>query len=128
MSDGKETTKRHPIQPTEIDSAGTLRFKENKIVSKLLEHCSARGLSLNEIALSGFSKDDHDQLMQLIGYSLSAAPISEKLYEIANEMHESDLDEKDAEIKVLREKIEEVKKGVKMSSVALFNVHPDNLD
>ena len=121
-----ETTKRHPIQPTEIDSNGTIRFKENKIVSKLLEHCSARGLSLNEIALSGFSKDDHDQLMQLIGYSLSAAPISEKLYEIANEMHFSKLDEKDAEIKVLREKLEEVKRGVKIAGSALFAIHPDD--
>ena len=121
-----ETTKRHPIQPTEIDSHGTLRFKENKIVSKLLDHSSDNGMDLNNLACMGFSQEDYDQFNQLIGYSLSGAPISNEIYEIANEMHFSKLDEKDAEIKVLREKLEEVKRGVKIAGSALFAIHPDD--
>jgi hypothetical protein len=61
----------HPIQPVTIDPHGIVRFKENKIVSHLLEFGSARGCSLNELVRMGFSQEDHMQLAQLIGYSVS---------------------------------------------------------
>lgn len=60
-----------PMQPLEFDDRGTLRFKENKIVRRLLDHSTQSGYGLNEIALEDFTDDDRMQLAQLIGYSLS---------------------------------------------------------
>lgn len=58
----------HPMQPIEFDSRGTIRFKENKIVTYLLDH---GGIDLNHLAVQGFSDEDHMQFAQLIGYSVS---------------------------------------------------------
>ncbi|ROF70398.1 hypothetical protein BL144_00021030 [Klebsiella pneumoniae] len=60
-----------PMQPLVIDAYGTLRFKQNAIVRKLLDHSTAHGYGLNEIALDEYTADEHMQLAQLIGYSLS---------------------------------------------------------
>ncbi|RXO38266.1 hypothetical protein D0525_16275 [Salmonella enterica] len=59
-----------PQQPLIIDSSGTLRFKENQIVRKLLDYATERGYGLNEIAREQFDAEDQMQLAQLIGYSL----------------------------------------------------------
>src|SRR5437868_1639832 len=61
----------HPMQPFVTDLSGTLRFRENKIVSDLLDTASKHGLSLNDIARREYSNEDRQQLAQLIGYSLS---------------------------------------------------------
>lgn len=68
-------TQNHPSQPVEIVD-GVIRFKKNKIVDWMLEEGTRRGLfDLNKLYLDvqrgQFSKDDYDQLMQLIGYSVS---------------------------------------------------------
>lgn len=60
-----------PMQPLAIDAHGTLRFKENPIVRKLLDYATEHGYGLNEIALDEFEAEDQMQLAQLIGYSLS---------------------------------------------------------
>ena len=60
-----------PMQPLVIDGHGTLRFKENPIVRKLLDYATERGYGLNEIAMKQFDAEDQMQLAQLIGYSLS---------------------------------------------------------
>ncbi len=57
---------KHPMQPV-VDVDGIHRFKENKIVSYLLETSTA---DLNSLALMPFSKEDRQQLAQLIGYSV----------------------------------------------------------
>lgn len=62
---------KHPLQPLALDSQGVLRFKENKIVSHLLEVGRQHGCGLNELACMNFSKEDREQFAQLIGYSLS---------------------------------------------------------
>lgn len=59
------------MQPIVWDTHRVLRFKENKIVSALLDFASSRGMSLNEIATMKFSREDREQLAQLIGYSVS---------------------------------------------------------
>lgn len=59
------------MQPLVIDGHGTLRFKENPIVRRLLDYATERGYGLNEIAMEQFDADDQMQLAQLIGYSLS---------------------------------------------------------
>lgn len=65
------TAYRLPMQPLAIDDHGTLRFKENPIVRKLLDYATEHGYGLNEIALDEFEAEDQMQLAQLIGYSLS---------------------------------------------------------
>lgn len=64
-------SKRQPMQPVVKAADGTIRFKENKIISDMLELCQKHGFGLNEIAMGDYEKDDRSQLMQLIGYSVS---------------------------------------------------------
>lgn len=60
---------KHPIQPIGYDRHGVIRFKENKIIRWL---CDTGKLNLNETAvLPGIPKEDHEQLAQLLGYSVS---------------------------------------------------------
>jgi hypothetical protein len=58
----------HPMQPLVQDAFGTVRFRENKIVSFLLD----RGpYDLNKLCVMDWPEGDYTQLMQLIGYSVS---------------------------------------------------------
>lgn len=58
---------RHPMQPLEWRE-GAVRFKANAIVRLLLDQ--PVGLTLNDLALHSFTRDDWTQFMQLIGYSV----------------------------------------------------------
>jgi hypothetical protein len=60
-----------PMQPLVVDSRGTLRFKENTLVRKLLDFGTEHGYGLNQMAVEDFTPEDRMQLAQLIGYSLS---------------------------------------------------------
>ncbi|WP_225988633.1 hypothetical protein [Leclercia adecarboxylata] len=74
MLQGAEPTNQRdelPMQPLVMDAHGTLRFKENPIVRKLLDYAAEPGYGLNEIARAQFDAEDQMQLAQLIGYSLS---------------------------------------------------------
>lgn len=62
---------KHPIQPIITDPHGVERFKENKIVSALLDFGRDHGFGLNQIACLPFTVEDRRQLTQLIGYSVS---------------------------------------------------------
>ncbi len=60
---------KHPTQPTELDERGVLRFRRNAIICWL---CDTGRLNLNETRmLPGVSDEDHQQLAQLLGYSVS---------------------------------------------------------
>jgi len=59
----------HPMQPIVLDQNGTPRFKQNQIVYFLVHH---GGFNLNQIAAMPWPKEDYEQLMQLIGTSVSA--------------------------------------------------------
>jgi len=59
---------KHPIQPIAPDKNGTMRFKENAIVSYLLDNGP---FDMNQLARLPFSNEDWEQFAQLIGYSLS---------------------------------------------------------
>lgn len=54
-------------QPIIIDRYGITRFKENKIVSLLLE---TGPFDMNSLAVRSFSPADRMQFAQLIGYSV----------------------------------------------------------
>lgn len=61
---------KHPMQPILFDEHGVARFKRNAIVEFLLENTDLNTLS--SLTRNGkFPVEDYDQLMQLIGYSVS---------------------------------------------------------
>jgi hypothetical protein len=62
----------HPLQPIYTDEHGTIRFKNNPIIEWILEQAGG----LNAVAKRFERGEDYDQLLQLIGYSVSGAPLS----------------------------------------------------
>ncbi len=121
---------RHPIQPIERDSHGTLRFKKNAIVDKLLSLCSAQGFGLNDIALGRFDHDDRVQFAQLIGYSVSG--FSSLGYADEDTMRAVDLmmvgaNEKDARVESLSAELEAMRAALREPMARLFGVHPEDL-
>ncbi len=60
---------RHPMQPLVIDEHNVIRFKKNAIVDFIVSNVP--GADLNTLAMMDFSAEDHVQLAQLIGYSVS---------------------------------------------------------
>lgn len=67
----------HPMQPVVVAADGIHRFKVNEIVRYMLDAGRRAGVfDLNTLALTFASDDrreDHEQLAQLIGYSVSGA-------------------------------------------------------
>lgn len=122
---------KHPIQPAVLVN-GVLRFKENKIVDKLLDIATENGYSLNDIASDdNTTKEDYEQLMQLIGYSISGAPssVSDETAAVAELMGEIDgPDEKSARIEYLEDKLSKITNGLRGPVADLFGIHPDDLD
>lgn len=64
-----------PMQPVVLCAGDIVRFKENRIVSALLDKSSENGYGLNEIAMDAanghFNFYERMRLAQLIGYSVS---------------------------------------------------------
>lgn len=61
-----------PMQPLVRDEHGVIRFRENRLVSLLLDYSARHGLGLNALAtIPGITAAEHMQLAQLIGYSVS---------------------------------------------------------
>lgn len=123
----------HPIQPLTKDANGTLRFKENKIVSDLLDVASKHGLSLNDIALRSYSHEDRRQLAQLIGYSLNGygelrSYVDDAAYAVAvaksKGTKKSDMEiERDH----YRSELKALKKALQKPMARIFEIHPDDL-
>lgn len=64
------------MQPVVVDEVGIHRYKANAIVRYMLDAGQRAGLfDLNTIAMHipSFPREDHEQLAQLIGYSVSGA-------------------------------------------------------
>lgn len=118
--------KKHPMQPIVEDECKTLRFKENKIVSKLLDFASERGYDMNQIAMGDFSKEDRQQFAQLIGYSVcgySDLSYSESnAYEIAMAMHKDGESEQEAKLKYYENLVAELKERLRQPISNLFNI------
>jgi len=121
--------KNHPIQPVE-NKGGCPRFKENKIVSHLLDYAQKHGCGLNEIAAMPFSREDRVQLAQLIGYSLSGfselSYVSDDDYGAAANMAKGK-DERDARIAHLEQELKAIRNGLRSPVARLFGIHPDDL-
>ena len=106
---------KHPIQPI-IDVNGVHRFKENKIVSALLD---TGILDMNAIARLEFSTEDREQFAQLIGYSVDGfselSYVSNATYRKAEAKsrffgNKEELSQEEELVKVLEEEIEYLQK------------------
>lgn len=121
---------RHPIQPIE-EIEGIHRFKQNKIIRDLLDFGQARGFGLNEIACGGYSAEDHQQLAQLIGYSLSGygslSYVDNAAYETAHAMLHAGKSEQQVRIEYLEGLVSMLKEKLREPVAALFEIHPDDL-
>ena len=119
---------KHPIQPLEKDSDGTLRFKRNAIVRHLLDH---GGIDMNKLAVMTFSSEDREQFAQLIGYSLDGfgelSYVSDDSYSAAAAMADGKVSEKDAKILALTKLVSSLRKSLRKPMSELFGIHPDDL-
>lgn len=72
---GKKKPAKFPNQPLVTGDDGVIRFRENRIISKLVEVARKSGFGLNEIAIdlarNCYEPWESAQLTQLIGYSVS---------------------------------------------------------
>lgn len=124
---------KNPIQPLAKDATGVLRFKGNAIVQHLLDTHPMIGM--NQLAALDFTDDDRQQFAQLIGYSLSGygelqSYVDDEAYTAAAHMADG-LDERDARIAALEQKVSEMREAVNMlrkPMALLLEMHPDDLD
>lgn len=103
--------KKHPHQPL-VDVNGITRFKENKIVSYILEHGS---IDMNHIALRDFPREDRVQFAQLIGYSQSGwgtlSYVKDDDWSMVNALNNNDTeDPRDAKIAALESCIRDMRR------------------
>lgn len=119
-----------PIQPLYVDDQDVLRFKENKIVTYLLEN---GGIDLNQIAAKGFNVADEEQFAQLIGYSHSGfgdlSYVSDETWYAAREMWDGEEENSlKARVLVLEKQLRDIKKGLKEIIPVVFKIHPSDLE
>lgn len=116
----------NPIQPI-IDG----RFKENKIVSDLLDFAQSKGFGLNEIAMKNYSKTDRQQFAQLIGYSVSGygslSYVDNDHYGIVDRICEYGETETEAKITYLQDELTEIRKVLSGPVSKIYGIHPDDL-
>ena len=122
---------KNPMQPIVVVD-GVTRFKENRLVSILLDKATERGWSLNNLVGEDATQEDWEQFYQLIGYSLSGygslGRVSEASYDAAHVMAENPtIDERDARIEALETTLRQVREGMIEGAAILFQRHPDDL-
>lgn len=112
-----------PLQPIKDG-----RFIPNRIVEKLLE---VAPIDLNDIAGMDFTNEERMQLAQLIGYSVGGftdlSYVNDETYEVVA-LAMTGISEQEARNTALRGQMEDARKGVKQAAVALFTIHPDDLE
>lgn len=113
-----------PMQPIEHNESGVKRFRANTVVRYLLDN---GGIDLNDLARIDFPNEDRDQFAQLIGYSVSAAPIKNDLVNAAETVTENGQDTDRARILFLEAELASIRKAFSGPVSDLFHVHPDNL-
>lgn len=123
---------KNPIQPLYSDAKGVMRFKANSIVRHLLD--THQACDMNKLTRMEFSDDDRQQFAQLIGYSLSGygelrSYVTDEAYAAAEQMADG-LDERDARIAALEQKLLELRAAVDLMRepvARLLEMHPDDM-
>ena len=102
---------KHPIQKPYVDHQQIIRFTANNIVTHALRVLEEKGYNLNHLHMEccDLDKEDWDQFYQLIGYSLSGAPVSELVREAATLMHNNGVSQEEARATNAEERLNEVK-------------------
>lgn len=118
----------HPIQPL-IDAPDDLvRFQGNAIVRFLLDK---GGLTLMDIAAEDFSREDHEQFAQLIGYSHRGASelsyMSTEVLDAAWAAYENPEQSAAAREGVLRDQLNGLRLALREPIAQLYGKHPDDL-
>lgn len=121
---------KHPIQPLQLDSNGTLRFKENPIVRYLLDN---GGIDMNKLATLDFAVEDREHFAQLIGYSLGGfgdlGYVSNATYSAAASMHEDlQLTSDKARIDQLEATLANLRNLFKAPVALLYGIHEDDIE
>lgn len=120
---------KHPIQKTYLDKSNVLRFVKNDVVKLMVDLLKSRGIGLNELHDIGsdISSEDWDQFNQLIGYSVSGAPIDSKIIDAAEAAFKSKSKDIDAiKLQQMEHLIESVKEKLIDGLSELYNKHPDD--
>lgn len=123
-------TKKPPIQPLVIDEAGNPRFLQNRIVRDLLDFATEHGFGLNETARGDYTREEHQQLAQLIGYSFRGygelSYVDDDAYNAAAAMVDG-MTEEQARIQSLQATLDGLRKQLQEPMATLFGVHPLDL-
>lgn len=120
---------KHPIQKTKIDKAGVLRFVQNDVVDLMLKLLKKHGIGLNELHEQGYeiSQGDWDQFNQLIGYSVSGAPIADVIKDIAEDQHKLGRTVLELRAERAEKLLNDVRLAMRDGLADLYEIHPDNL-
>ena len=123
----------HPLQQIAPDEHGRPRFRENKIVSHLLEVARENGCDLNTLACMEFPAEDRRQLAQLIGYSVdgygSLSYVPHDLATAADHIAANpSIDPRDVRAQVAEDALADFKKSIKGPIADLFGIHPESLE
>ena len=123
-----------PIQELYHDPAGTVRFRENRIVEDLLNFATPRGMGMNEIFLRDYQSADRVQFAQLIGYSLDGfaelcSYVSDEDYGAAARKFTARNEGSDTEQRnaYLRNRLKEIQDGMRDALGKLYGCHPDDI-
>lgn len=119
---------KHPIQKPVMVSK-VLRYTENKVISLMLDLLNSQDIDLNRLYIAGDSlpKEDWYQFNQLVGYSLSGAPIPDHITDIAYKMYEEKKDENLARAEIAEEKLDKVKEALRFIVPEIFCICPEDL-
>lgn len=119
---------KHPIQPTEKDAHGVMRFKVNAIVKFLLE---AGPYDMNSLALMNFTDEDREQFAQLIGYSVSGFSelpyASDEALELAASYETEPVKRLEQRIVHLENVLMNLRQNLRQPIADLYGIHPDDL-
>lgn len=120
---------KHPIQNTHVDKGGVLRFVQNDVVQLMLKLLKTKQIGLNELHDLGsdISSEDWDQFNQLIGYSVSGAPIDDAIIEAAYLKHKNGLSVEEARAQRAEQLLADVRQKIREGIADLYGIHPDNL-
>lgn len=117
--------KTFPTQPIVNDS-----FVENRIVSMLLAKCEENGLTLTEINMMDFTREERIQFAQLLGATLEGfgmlSYVDDESYGTVRRINKG-MTELEARNSTLRDQLKEAREGVRLAATALFMIAPEDL-
>lgn len=117
------------IQPTMTDAHDVVRFKENKIVTYLLD--THPTVDMNHLAVTDFTQDDRQHFAQLIGYSVSGwgtlSYVNDDQYRVVEAMMEGQT-ETQARISTLQREMNYIREAFREPIARIYGIAPEDLN